>query len=674
LPATIEYKGGGANMQNLLDDLTNLLDASGEFTDENGNLLKNKIIESAMKLEPDLLKLLLKNKAIKKHFFTDIDNILVFDKIKFQSFVSNKQFLPDSYTAFKNKIGLVNEKGDYITSKGDVALVWPYKDCVLEGGQTKEDQKRDEIFWNETLAPDEIDRLFDSKVLTNWKRYDEKGEHILDGSAEIDFDSSNLIIKGNNLLAMHTLIDRFAGKVKVIYIDPPYNMGGDSFRYNDSFNEASWLTFMKNRLQIAHKLLNNKGAIFIQIDHHELGSLILLMNEIFGKNNKVQIISIKTATPAGFKTVNPGPIDVTEYILFYTKDKSKMDFKKGYVPVGYNKNYNLFLEKTTNPKNWVFIPIKDKVLSQLGIKNDKEGKKKYGSLWQSLISSSIAEYAFTNAESIVSIRDPHKPTEKLRDKLKQSADVDHVIEYKREDDSILYLYKGGALAFYSEKIREIDNTKVITELLTDFWDHISWAGIAREGGITLKNGKKPEKLIKQILEICSDKGDLVMDFFAGSGTLGAVAHKMGYQYILIEQLDYIHELPEQRLKNVINGDTSGISKAVNWKGGGSFIYCELMQWNEVYMKKIQKTKTAAELKAIWKEISKKAFYNYFIDVKTINENISDFDQLSVKDQKKFLIETLDKNQLYVNRSEIKDADYNVSDADIKLNSLFYSRN
>jgi len=660
-------------MQNLLEDLTKLLDSTGEFTDENGNLLKNKVIENALKLEPSLLKLLLKNKSIKKHFFTEIDGIFVFDKIKFQNFVSNKQFLPDSYTAFKNKIGLVDESGDYISAKKDVALVWPYKDCVLEGGQEKEDQKRDEIFWNETLAPDEIDRLLDPKVLTNWKCFDEKGEHILNGSEAIDFNKSNLIIKGNNLLVMHSLLERFAGKIKLIYIDPPYNIGGDSFRYNDRFNEASWLTFMKNRLQIAYKLLNEKGAIFIQIDHHELGQLILLMNELFGKENKVQIISVKAATPAGFKTVNPGPIDVTEYILFYTKYKPKMDFKKGYVPVEYNKNYNLFLERTDNPENWTFIPIKEKVLSELGINNDKEGKNKYGSLWQKLIYAAIAEFAFNNADNIVSVRDPHKPTDKLKEKLKLSSEVEHVIKYERDDNSILYLYKGGALAFYSEKIREIDGSKVVTELLTDFWDHISWAGIAKEGGVTLKNGKKPEKLIKQIFEICTEKGDIVMDFFAGSGTLGAVAHKMGYQYILIEQLDYIHELPEQRLKNVINGDTSGISKSVGWKGGGSFIYSELMQWNEIYMEKIKNAKNTNELKKLWKEISQKAFYNYFIDIKTINDNISDFEQLSIEDQKKFLIELLDKNHLYVNYSEIKDSDFQVKDTDIKLSSMFYLR-
>jgi adenine-specific DNA-methyltransferase len=202
---------------------------------------------------------------------------------------------------------------------------------------------------------------------------------------------------------------------------------------------------------------------------------------------------------------------------------------------------------------------------------------------------------------------------------------------------------------------------------------MNYQGISKEGGITLKKGKKPEILVKRILEMCTENNDLVMDFFFVIGTLGTVAHKMGRQYILIEELDYIHELPEQRLKNVINGDTSGISKAVGWKGGGSFIYCELMQWNEIYMEKIQKAKTGAELSKIWKEISQKAFYNYFIDVKAINENISDFGKLSIKEQKQFLIETLDKNQLYVNYSEIKDADYKVSDKDMKLNLMFYSR-
>jgi adenine-specific DNA-methyltransferase len=203
---------------------------------------------------------------------------------------------------------------------------------------------------------------------------------------------------------------------------------------------------------------------------------------------------------------------------------------------------------------------------------------------------------------------------------------------------------------------------------------------SERGTLHLKNlfGKKlfdhakPEETLARILQIGSQEGDLVMDFFAGSGTTGTAAHKMNRRYILIEQMDYIHDLPEARLKKVIKGEQGGISESVNWKGGGSFIYCELMEWNEAWMAKIQRTKTTAELKAIWKEMSKNAYLNYYIDVKAVDDNISDFEALSLEEQKQFLIETLDKNCLYVDCSEMKDIDYNVSETDKKLNALFYS--
>jgi adenine-specific DNA-methyltransferase len=657
-------------MQNLLNELTELLSKDVRLVVD-GKLLKNKITELALAMDADLIKLLLENKNIKKHFFTDIEGILVFDKIKFQRFVSNKEFLPDSYTAFKNKIGLVDEQGEYITNKQDVVLAWPYKDCILEGGQTKEDQKREEIFWNETLAPDEIDRLLAPKVFTGWKKYDSKGEHELTGKEKIDFQNENLIIRGNNLLVLHSIYKKYAGKVKLIYIDPPYNTGCDSFKYNDSFNHSSWLSFTKNRLIEAYKLLRKDGAIFVQIDHHELGYVNVLMDEIFGIENKVQIISVKTASPAGFKTVNPGPIDVTEYILFYTKHKPSFVFRKNYVPVGYNKNYNLYLEKNDNIKKWKFIPIKDKVIESSGFKSEKEAKSKYGDLWRSVLQSLIEDFAFNNADNIVSIRDPHKPTQTVKDLMDKSKEVEYVIPYEREDGSTMFLYKGGALAFYSNKKMILDGKSEITEILTDFWDHISWAGIAGEGGVKLKNGKKPEKLLKQIFDIATDKGDIVLDYHLGSGTTCATAHKYGLRYIGIEQLNYGENDSIKRLQNVINNDQTGISKAVNWKGGGSFIYCELMEWNEAYISKIKKAKSSKELITLWEEMQTKAFISYKIDPKTINENITDFKELSIEDQKRFLIEILDKNQLYVNYSEIDDKDYQVSETDKKINRMFY---
>lgn len=641
--------------------------------DEDDSILRNEVVNSALKADKDLIGLLIKDKEIRETFFDKIGEYFIFNINKFIEYVQEKNFLSNSYTKFKNQIGL-NIDSRFLGERGEVSLVWPFKDGILEGGMTKEDQKRNEIFFNQILAKDEIDRLFDKKVLTNFKKVTEKGEEKLKDFKrnERGIIKDNLIVKGNNLLALHSLRNQFAGEIKLIYIDPPYNTGGDSFNYNDSFNHSTWLTFMKNRLEIAKELLKNSGGIFVQVDHHELGYVNVLMDEVFGKENKVQIISVKTASPAGFKTVNPGPIDVTEYILFYTKSKPNFKFKKSYVPVGYNKNYNLYLERNQDISKWKFIPIKEEVLKQSGFKDEKEAKKKYGKLWDGIVKTLITDFAFENADNVVSIRDPHNPTEKVKDLMNKSKNNgEKVIEYKREDGSYLYLYHGGSLAFYSSKIREIDGKKQVTELLTDFWDHISWAGIAREGEVRLKNGKKPEKLIKQIIEIATEPEEIVLDYHLGSGTTCAVAHKMGRHYIGIEQLDYGENDSVIRLKQVLKGDQSGISENVNWKGGGEFIYCELLKYNEEAMEKIQDAKDTKILLKIWEEMCEKYFLNYDIEIKRFNDNKKDFEKLPLIQQKKLLSEMLNKNQLYVNLSEIEDSQFKVSKEDKEINKKFY---
>lgn len=666
--------------------LTEQLAKESSFINDNGELKKFVIIDAAYNINPRLIELLIEVDEIKNKFFIKIKNHWIFNINLFVQYMENKNFLKDSYTRYKNKIGL-NIDGKFLNQRNEVSLVWPFKDCVLEGGQTQEDQKRPEIFFNELLAQEEIDQLFEPKVLTNWKRYTTDGEEKVtklktDKQGNI---KENLIIKGNNLLALHSLLPRFEEKVKLIYIDPPYNTGDDSFGYNDNFNESTWLTFMKNRLQIAHKLLSRKGAIYIQIDHHQLGNLNILLDEIFGKDNKVQIISIKTASPAGFKTVNPGPIDVTEYILFYTKDKSNFTFKKGYVPVGYNKNYNLYLEKNADLSKWSFTPIKQKVIEEAGYKSEKEAKKKFGSLWNSVIKVMIEDFAYNNANNIVSVRDPHKPTEKLEKLMIKSKNEKCVIEYERENGSKMYLYKGGALAFYSNKMQTIDGKNEVTELLTDFWNHISWAGIANEGGVKLKNGKKPEKLLKQIIELVTEKNDIVLDYHLGSGTTSAVAHKMGRQFIGIEQLDYGKNDSTVRLQNVIGKkikedgkwieeticDNSGISKSVNWQGGGDFVYFELKKYNQTFIEQIEDAKDSKELLKIWEEMKQRSFINYNVDIKKQDEEIEEFKELTLKQQKEILLQILNKNQLYVNLSSIDDEDFKVSDEDKKLTKEFY---
>lgn len=667
-------------MQDLIEELIFALKTDRKYVRDDV-LLKNTIIEHALKPDKDLLKLLLATKRLKAQFFTDVSGTLVFDQQRFIRFVSSKAFLPDSYTAFKNKIGLMTAD-DYLIDTGNVVLAWPYKDCVLEGGMEEENEKRDEVFFNETLAPDEVDRLREPKVLAKFLRVHAGGEEAVSDVT----GNENLFIRGNNLLALFSLRKKYEGRVKIIYIDPPYNLDADTF-YNDSFNHSTWLTFMRNRLECARDLLHKSGVIFVQIDYHELPYLNVMMNEIFGRSNLVQLISVKTATPAGFKTVNPGPIDVTEYILFYARSKADCPFKRSYVPVGYDSNYNqVVVNKQEPPENWRLAPLREVVFSQGGSEfaeakdvTAKEAKKKFGRHWQAVLASLMAEYALKHADRVVSIRDPHKPTDKLRAFLAHSKEEPgKVFVYKKEQDEANgedagYIVNGGVLAFYSNKVRDVDGERTPTELLTDFWDDISWAGIAKEGGVRLKNGKKPEKLIKRVIELVApEPDDIIMDFFSGSGTTAAVAHKMGKRYIAAEQLDYGDNDTAARLRNVIGGDQSGVSKAVGWKGGGSFICCELMKYNQVYVDKVTEARTSEELLAIWNIMKEKAYLGYRVDVHKFDERAEDFARLSLADQKRFLIEVLDKNHLYVNLADIDDNDYAVSDEDKQLNRLFYA--
>lgn len=654
-------------MGNFYETVLNLLKKDERFIAEDGTFLRNAVYEAAMKMDARLIRLLLSNEETSSRFFVDVDGVKVFDKMGFAWVINNRQFLPDCYTRFKNKVGLVDSQGELISTSRNVELVFPYKDCVLEGGQTKEEQKRKEIFYNELLAADDIDRLLYPKVFSSAVRY---AENVSEPTTEFS-SADNLIIRGNNLLALASLEKRYLGQVKCVYIDPPYNTGDDGFGYNDRFNHSSWLTFMKNRLELAQKLLKKEGAIFVQIDHHELGYITVLMDEIFGVENKVQVIAVKTASPAGFKTVNPGPIDVTEYILFYTKNKPFFNFKKGYVPVGYNRNYNLVVDKNEDVKKWAFRSIKDVVIEDAGFESEKEAKKQYGTSWRVILEHLIEDYAFNHAENVVSIRDPHKPTDTVKRLMNESRNVDYVLEYKREDGTSAYIYKGGALAFYSNKMRVLDGEMAVTELLSDFWSHISWAGIANEGGVKLKNGKKPEKLIKQILELSTEPGDIVLDYHMGSGTTCAVAHKMGRRYIGCEQLDYGGNDAVVRLQNVISGDATGISKAVGWNGGGAFVYCELAKLNQNIVEEIEAAEDGETLSKIYDRMMKSGFISYKIAPKLIDEAAADYAKLSLDDKKRFLMEILDKNLLYVNYCDIDDAEFDISDADKAFTKSFY---
>ena len=632
-----------------------------------GKLAKNKVIELALQLDVDLLKLLRSSKDLSKTFFQQVDDVLIFDKVKFQSFVSNKQFLPDSFTEYKNKIGLVSDK-EYLTDNQEIVLAFPYKDCVLEGGQTKEDAKRSEIFWNETLAPDEIDKLLEPKALTNFKKFDIQGEHSVKEITEKD----NLIIKGNNLLALHSLKNTHKGKVKLIYIDPPYNTGTDSFQYNDNFNHSTWLTFIKNRFQIARDLLADDGTIYISIDENELGYLQVLCDEIFGRENRANLISIKRGSVTGHKAINPGVVIITEYLLVYAKNKRSWKPNKVLRQRDRNERYNVFIKHAEKDISKLeFISLLDAFSEEKGLKKTQL-KKELGDAFE----AEIFEFIKKNSRAVVQFAypDPDKVSKETKELIKKSvANKDQVYFQGRDSEQDLYLINGQRILFYADRLIEMDGELVTGEPLSDFWDDVLPNDLHNEGGVSFKKGKKPEKLISRIMELSTKEDDLVMDFHLGSGTTSAVALKMKRRFIGIEQMDYAENDCVNRLQNTIKGDTAGVSKSTNWKGGGSFVYAELAQANQLFVDKIQDSKNTKELIKVWDEMKKTAFLSYKVKPEEIDATKKNFENLSLEDQQKFLISTLDKNLLYVPYSEIKDKTYKLSKEDIILNDKFYGR-
>jgi len=335
--------------------LTDLLKTNHNFVDDEGELLLAAVQDRAWKIDRDLVKLLLSDKEIKAKFFDEIESHWIFNINTFLEYISQKNFLGNSYTRFRNRIGLtIGEK--YLRERGEVALVWAYKDTVLEGGQTREEEKRKEIFFNEVLAQDEINRLLDPKVLTNFTRYTTKGKQLVKDFKrdENGVIRENMILKGNNLLALHTLKTQFRGQVKLIYIDPPYNTEKDSFRYNDNFNHSSWLTFMKNRIEVAKDCLRNDGVIIVQCDDNEAAYLKVLMDQIFNPENYVVSMYFQVRYASKTLAEDNDFQKVVEQVLVYAKNKP------AFKPIKQHEEY------TIDKFEWKISELKKGHIIQLG--------------------------------------------------------------------------------------------------------------------------------------------------------------------------------------------------------------------------------------------------------------------------------------------------------------------
>lgn len=659
-------------------------DPENRFYSENGkDLLRNKLYECAMKMDKDLIKLLLSNERIKNKFFTDVDGLLVFDKTAFGWAINNKAFLNDSYTRFKNTIGLIDSNEQFISSKNDVVLSFPYKDCVLEGGQTKEDQKRDEIYYNELLAPDDVDRLLAPKVFTNAKRYTKDGEEVITTFN----DDDNLLIKGNNLLALSSILKRYEGKVKCIYIDPPYNTGSDSFKYNDNFNHSTWLIFMRNRLKLAYKLLKSDGYLFVQCDDNEQAYLRVLIDEIFNKDNFINVVTVKTKI-GGVSGSSEGKSlkDATEFINIYAKNKSESLLNPVYVKTPLNKYVQQYQD---DGKSWKYTSI---ITNMSGKKKVKEidGFTFYS--YDTFETKSVTRFAKDNGLTVDEVYNKYNDkifrTTNAQSSIRQTVisetkDINSVIvgcEYiptkgKNKGNLVEILYKDtnrNMLMFLSDCVQKEGNNYYYLEKVSTLWDDIQYNNISKDGGVDFANGKKPETLIKRVLDLATKKNDIILDFHLGSGTTCAVAHKMQRQYIGIEQLNYGENDSVVRLNNVINADKTGVStnEDINWQGGGSFVYCELKELNQKYIDEIM-IADDDKLIDLYPQITESEFISYKADINKLKEGIEDFKRLETEEKRRFLIEILDKNLLYVNYSDIEDEDFCISEEEKAFTKSFY---
>ena len=589
------------------DNLYALLKNDSRLWSEEGKELNQTLLKDLVdKFDEKVIESLLNNAETKKQFFTKIKEVYVFKPNDFKFFLDENK-IDNSFTQLANKIGLKIEDEE----NDKVILNWPFKDCVLEGGMTKEDSmdvyfkydkesggwkeqktKRKEIFFNEVLARDEIDRLEEPKAFYKWERFTAKGGEKV---KEIKRDKSgtikeNFVIKGNNLLALHSLRAEFTGKIKLIYIDPPYNTGSDSFAYNDNFNHSAWLTFMKNRLEVARDLLRDDGLIFVQIGHTEQAYLKLLMDEVFGRSRFVNEITWKKYS--GVKNQASKKLTTQQETIFlYSK----------------TENYSINMQYNQLSEDYVKHEYKH---------IDENGRR----------------YA------------------KLRGRG----------------------YQGGGK---NTKIKYLDEN--LGSPITTLWDEdylqISTSSSEKIDDFT---GQKPEALLKRIIGISTLEGDLVLDYHAGTGTTCAVAHKMNRQWIGVEQLDYSENNPEERMKGVVAGDKTGISKEVNWKGGGDFIYIQLAKWNEEAKVKITEAKSYEELAKLFGGLCEKYFLNYNVRVKDFKESViksEEFKKLSLIEQKKMFVKMLDLNQMYVNFSERNDEKYDLAKEDIALSEEFYKQ-
>ncbi len=621
----------------LKNPLKTLLDALiNRFT-------KERLETLILTADEKLLTFMLEDKNAndyKNAFFKTIANSLVFNQEALLECLTKE--LENSFTRFENKIGLYlqgNPKRP-IKSSELVVLNFPFKDNVLLGNAKDNSTKSKECFYHEILHKKEIDTLLKKKALC---RFEMHGEGDLESA--LKDKNTNYLIKGNNLIALHSLKKKFAKQVKCIYIDPPYNTGNDSFNYNDNFNHSSWLVFMKNRLEVAREFLSDDGVIFVQCDDNEQAYLKVLMDEVFGRDNFIAcFVWEKTSNSLSRIRIK------TEYILCYEQTKFGLIFNGDMAEEGQD------------------FPI----LNEVNVKRTLQFPP--NSIYFKTFKGLIKPTKFNKMELIDDLRIVNKTNSNMvrinakfkwtQDKLDDEIKEGTTFVIKSDEFSMRYIRKGDrevkASNVFNAECGVTTNIKATSEIKVLF----------ANSNTDLFSTPKPEALISRILEISTQENDLVLDFFAGSGTTCAVAHKMKRRYIGIEQMDYIETITKERLKKVIEGEQGGISKKCDFKGGGSFVYAELKEVNLEVKKQILNAKSTNECQKIFNDLNERFLKR--TDCKMDEIHSEEFHNLDLNEQKRIYCKLFDSNEDYLNLGDIDEDAWGIDDSTKKYNEIFYS--
>ncbi len=394
-------------------------------------------------------------------------------------------------------------------------------------------------------------------------------------------NNENMLIHGDNLIALQALYQDFHEQIKCIYIDPPFNTGaridaeGEEVGYDDGIEHSIWLQMMRDRLSVMYGLLHEEGAIIVHLDDREFAYCKIIMDEIFGRENYINTITMTTNEPSGFKATGSKIFSTSNFLLVYGKNKSKTLINKIYLEKQYDPAYSMyFTEFGEDYRSWRWLPLREVVAKQHGYSSAKEAISKMG---RKIVTCWAEEFALEHYDRVfrtAAIGGGAK--RKRQETIDRSKDNKNVIMvHPDEDVEDFYILNGEQILFYKDRFQPVNGKQIPTQTVTDVWTDIAWTGIASEGGVIFKNSKKPEALIERILRIFSNPGDLVLDSFLGSGTTAAVAHKMGRRWIGVEMATHCYSHCKKRLDRVVDGEQGGISKELGWKGGGGYRFYEL---------------------------------------------------------------------------------------------------